>query len=304
VVEAVGPGVTNFEVGDHTVLSFLPTCGQCRFCVEGTSSLCDTSAGVLSGYAPDGTHRVHIGDKGVGTMSYLGTFAEYVVVPTNSCVKIDKAMPLDVAALIGCGVPTGWGSAVYGAQVKPGEVCTVIGTGGVGMNAIQGFRLGGADKLIAIDPVQLKRDQALRFGATHTAASMEEGEELIRELTRGVMADKAVMTAGVVHGEYIQPALQLIRKGGTLVLTGATPVAEETVALRGLDFTMSAKRLQGVLLGGCNPQVDVPKLVSLYMQGKLMLDELITKRYKLSDINQGYTDMREGRNIRGLLVFD
>ena len=303
VVEAVGPGVERLEVGDHCVLSFLPTCGHCRFCVMGSSSLCDTSAGVLSGFAPDGTHRVHARGQGVGTMSYLGTFCEYVVVPVNSCVRIDKAMPLDVAALIGCGVPTGWGSAVYAAEARVGEVAVVIGVGGVGMNAIQGFAYAGASIVVAVDLVEFKREKALEFGATHTAASMEEAEELIRELTHGVMADKAVLTAGVVHGEYIQPALQLIRKGGTLVWTGATPVAETNVTLVGLDLTMSAKRLQGALLGSCNPQNDVPRLVNLYLNGRLKLDELITRRYTLDDINQGYTDMREGRNIRGLIEF-
>jgi NDMA-dependent alcohol dehydrogenase len=304
VIEQVGPGVDRLEVGDHIVLSFLPVCGHCRFCTMGQSSLCDTSAGVLSGFAPDGTHRVHAKGQGVGTMSYLGTFCEYVVVPVNSCVKIDKAMPLDIAALIGCGVPTGWGSAVYGAEARLGEVSVVIGTGGVGMNAVQGFAMAGSEIVVAIDLVEFKREQALNFGATHTAASMEEGEELIRELTRGVMADKAVLTAGVVHGEYIQPALNLIRKGGTLVWTGATPVAETQADVNGLELTMAAKRLQGVLLGSCNPMNDVPKLVDLYLKGDLKLDELITQRYVLDEINQGYTDMREGRNIRGLLTFN
>ena len=303
VIEQLGPGVDRFEVGDHIVLSFLPTCGHCRFCVMGKSSLCDTSAGVLSGFAPDGTHRIHARGQGVGTMSYLGTFCEYVVVPVDSCVRIDKAMPLDMAALIGCGVPTGWGSAVYAADPTPGDVCVVIGTGGVGMNAVQGFAYAGASVVVAVDLIEYRRNRALEFGATHTAASMAEAEELIRELTRGVMADRGVLTAGVVHGEFITPALKLIRKAGRLVWTGATPVSETELELNGLEFTMSAKQLQGTLLGSCNPQNDVPKLVNLYLNGQLKLDELITRRYKLEDVNQGYTDMREGRNIRGLIDF-
>jgi NDMA-dependent alcohol dehydrogenase len=304
VVTEVGEGVQGVEVGDHVVLSFLPSCGHCRMCVEGRSNMCDLGAGVLGGTAPDGTHRIHARGKGVGAMSYLGTFAPYVTVPVDATVKIDKDIPLDKAALIGCGVPTGWGSSVYAADMQLGDTVVVIGVGGVGMNAVQGARHRGAKNIIAVDPNPYKREVAPGFGATHTAASAEEAAELVAGMTNGQGADRVIVTVGVLHGSIVQPAQAMTRRGGVLVLTAAAPVLQRDVELDLFTFAMSGKRIQGSLYGTTNSRTDIPLLADLYRRGELKLDELITRTYKLEDINKAFQDLREGKNIRGVIVYD
>ncbi len=304
VVEAVGPGVTEVEVGDHVVLSFLPSCGHCIPCVAGEQNLCDLGAGVLEGVAPDGTHRIHAQGKGVGAMSFLGTFSPYCVAPLDAVIKIDKAIPLRTAALVGCGVPTGWGSAVYAAQTRIGDTVVVVGIGGVGINAVQGAKHAGANQIVAVDPVAFKREKALEFGATHTSPSLEEAEELVVELTGGRLADRAVFTVGVGDGKLLNGTQALVRKGGVIAFTSAAPADQSEVSLDLFSFAMSNKRLQGTLFGSCDPRNDIPLLLDLYMREKLMLDELITNTYTLEDINQGYADMHAGKNLRGVIVYD
>jgi NDMA-dependent alcohol dehydrogenase len=304
VVEKVGPGVEEIEVGDHVVFSFLPACGKCIPCVAGEQNLCDLGAGVLGGTALDGTHRIHADGKGVGAICFLGTFAEYVVAPLDSVIKIDKAIPLETAALVGCGVPTGWGSAVYAAETRIGDTVVVVGVGGVGMNAVQGAKFAGATQIVAVDPVEVKREQAPRFGATHTVASLEEALPLVEEITNGRLADRSIMTMGVLDGQLLAGMEALTRKGGTMVTTSAAPALAMEVQLNLLNFTMSGKRLQGALFGSCAPRNDVPMLLDLYMRGDLKLDELVTTTYGLDEINQAFADMRAGTNIRGLVVYD
>jgi NDMA-dependent alcohol dehydrogenase len=184
VVEEVGPEVQNLAPGDHVVFGFVPACGVCPSCARGHSSLCDTGALLMLGAQLDGTHRHHAsGGQDLKTMVCLGTFAKHTVVNQASCVKILDHYPLDKACLIGCGVTTGWGSAVYAAEVKPGDDVVVIGIGGLGASAIQGARLAGAERIFAIDPVPFKLEMATKFGATHTAASVEEALQLVPEVT-------------------------------------------------------------------------------------------------------------------------
>jgi NDMA-dependent alcohol dehydrogenase len=304
VVIEVGEGVTDVAVGDHVVLSFLPSCGKCRFCVMGRTNLCNMRAGVMSGLSPDGTKRVFAGDVGIGCMSYLGTFSPYVTAPTASIVKIPKDVPLDRACLIGCGVPTGWGSAVYAAEVQVGETVVVVGNGGVGMSAVQGARMAGARNIIALDIVEFKRDQALRFGATHTAGSWEEAQAHLDDLTFGDGADKVIVTCSVGYGYLLNPSLNLTRAGGTCVFTNMSPVDQRDVELDLFTFSMSGKRLQGTLYGTTNSRNDIPLLADLYKRGTLLLDEMVTRTYKLDDINQAFADMKEGRNIRGVISYE
>lgn len=303
VVTQVGDEVHDLEVGDHVVLSFLPSCGRCRMCVSGRSNMCDLGGGVLGGTAPDGTHRVHARDKGVGCMSYLGTFAPYVTVPLDAAVKIPKDIPLDKAALIGCGVPTGWGSSVYAADMQLGDTVVIVGIGGVGINAVQGAVHKGARNIVAVDPVAFKQEQAQEFGATHAVGSYSDAAAIVEQLTDGQGADRVIITVGVATGDVLQPAQEMTRRGGVMVLTSAAPVMQRDVDFDLFTFAMSGKRLQGSLYGTTNSRNDIPLMAELYRNGALKLDELITRRYSLDDINQAFADMQAGKNLRGLIVY-
>jgi S-(hydroxymethyl)glutathione dehydrogenase/alcohol dehydrogenase len=225
------------------------------------------------------------------------------VVSEASCVKIDPSIPLDRASLVGCGVTTGWGSAVNAADVRAGETVVVVGLGGVGMNALQGARHAGADRIIGVDPLANKRQWAPTFGATHTAASLDEAMALVAELSWGAMADKAILTAGTAEGHLIAPLLSLVKKGGRAVVTALAPMSQVDVQLNLAELTLFRKELVGCIFGNANPRRDIPRLLKLYQDGKLLLDELITKTYQLEDINQGYQDLRQGENIRGVVHF-
>jgi NDMA-dependent alcohol dehydrogenase len=304
IVEQVGPGVTELAPGDHVVTTFVPLCGHCHWCQAGRGNLCDMSAGILSGLAPDGTHRIHSRGLNVGAMAYLGTFSPYICATTASLIKIPDEIPLVPAALVGCGVPTGWGSAVYAADTQIGDTVVIVGTGGVGMNAVQGARMAGAANVVAVDPVDYKRKRAYEFGATHDAASIEEAYDVISELTDGVMAARGVFTAGLANGELINPYVNLMSKGGVCVITSMAPMSQSQITLDLFALSMWEKQLRGTIFGNCNPRVDIPRLLSLYQKGTLLLDELVTKTYPLEDINEAYADMANGKNLRGVIVYD
>lgn len=304
VVTKVGPGVTSLKEGDHVVLGFIPACGRCPSCATGHQNLCDLGATLLTGQAiSDSTNRIQVRGKNASPMCLLGTFSPYVTVHEASAIKIEDDIPLDKAALVGCGVTTGWGSAVYSADVRAGETVVVVGTGGVGMNAVQGARLAGARYVVAIDPVAMKREAAMKLGATHAFASMAEAMEPLNDLTWGRMAEKVIITVGRIHGEDIAAGLALAGKGSTTVVTGMGSMTDIDVKLSLFELTLLEKRLQGAIFGSGNPRADIPKLLRLYQEGQLHLDELITTRYKLEDINQGYADMNAGKNIRGLIEY-
>ena len=237
-------------------------------------------------------------------MCCIGTFGEYTVCSEASCIKIEPDIPLDKAALVGCGVTTGWGSAVYAAGVQQGETVVVIGCGGVGMNAVQGAALSGARYVIAVDPVELKREQAQVFGATHSVASLEEALPLVTDLTWGVGAEKVIATMGVGDGQLVESAMAVCAKGGRVVWTNIAGINETDVKLNLFNMSLMEKQLVGSIFGSANPRRDIPNLLRLYQEGKLKLDELITRTYPLADINVGYQDMRDGKNIRGMVMYD
>ncbi|MCW2716495.1 NDMA-dependent alcohol dehydrogenase [Pseudonocardia sp.] len=302
-VMEIGPGVTDVAVGDPVVMTFLPSCGRCSYCVRGYTSLCDDGAGATLGPQLDGTYRFHARGEDVGQMCLLGTFAKHTVVPVKSVVKIDEGFPLHLAALVGCGVTTGFGSAVRTAELRAGDTAVVIGIGGIGANAVQGAKVAGCRYVVAVDPVEFKREKALELGATHVAASIDEAWSIVSEVTRGQLADAAILTTGVAEGSYLQPALQLVGKKGRVVVTALGHPDEDTASLSLLDLTLYEKQIRGALFGSSNGQHDVPRLLEMYNLGLLKLDELITREYALEEINQGYEDMREGRNIRGLIRY-
>ena len=304
VVTKVGPGVTGLQEGDHVVTAFIPACGQCPPCSRGMQNLCDLGAGLLTGSAiSDGRAWVQARGKKVIPMCLLGTFAPYITVNQASVVRIEPDVPLDIAALVGCGVTTGWGSATKVADVRPGENVVVMGAGGVGMNAVQGASAAGAKRVMVIEPVARKREWAMDLGATHVFESAEEATAKVNELTWGRMADKTIITVGDIQGEDIQTALSLTGKGGRAVVTGMGNAANTDVKLSLFELTLLQKDLQGAIFGGLAPRAAIPELLSLYQEGQLKLDELATTRYSLEDINQGYQDMRDGKNIRGVVVY-
>jgi S-(hydroxymethyl)glutathione dehydrogenase/alcohol dehydrogenase len=304
IVVEVGPGVGTLKAGDHVVASFLPACGRCRWCATGHQNLCDIGAIILTGTQVDGTFRRHARGRDLAAGIGVGTFAQYGTVAEASLVKIDDDVPLSRACLLGCGVMTGWGTAVNTAKVSPGDTVVVIGCGGIGSGAIQGARMAGAEKIVVVDIVETKRDKAFEFGATHFTTSMAEATELVAELTRGVMADSALLTVGLIEGPMIAEALDIVRKGGAVALTALASASDVTPTLPMTWFTVYQKRLLGSLYGESNPRADIPRLLSLYREGRLLLDETVTSEYKLNDINEAYDDMLAGRNIRGVVILD
>ncbi len=305
VVVEVGEGVTSVAPGDHVSASFIPSCGRCRWCASGMQNLCDLGAGaVVPGMITDGTFRHHTLDgQDLGTFAKLGTFAEHMLVSEDSLVRVDPNHDLTAVALVSCGVATGWGSAVHRAGVGAGEIVVVVGIGGIGTNAVQGARMAGAATIVAVDPLDFKREKAQEFGATHTAASMAEALPLVTDLTMGQLADRLVLCPGVVRGEMIAEAMALVRKGGTVVVTGISPMVDTEVSLSLFELAMYNKEIKGSIFGSGNPRADIPYLLKLYEQGQLKLDELVTRTYPLDEVNQGYQDMRDGKNIRGVLTF-
>lgn len=305
VVVEVGPGVTRFAPGDHVVTSFVAVCGQCRWCASGMEYLCDTGSGTLApGMPTDGTFRHHTADgRNLGHVSKIGAFAEHTVVSADSLVKIDPSLPLLPAALLACAVPTGYGSAARRANIRGGDTAVVLGAGGIGSAAIQGARISGAARIVAVDPVAFKRDSAQIFGATHTAATAAEAIELVRDLTRGVMADAVVVAPATIGEADVAAALTLTRKGGTCVLTGLPSPGLKSLAVGLQEFILMNKTLCGSVFGSCNPKSDIPMLATLYESGRLLLDEMITKRYALDEINGAYADLASGELIRGVIDF-
>lgn len=303
IVVDVGPGVDSLRPGDHISASFVPACGRCRYCVTGLTNLCDLGARAFTpGQISDGTHRHHLNGQDLNVLTKLGTFAEHGVIHESSAIKVDDDLPMPAVALVSCGVATGFGSAVHRAEVEPGETVVVVGVGGVGINAVQGARMAGARNVVAVDPVEFKQKSALDLGATHTAGSMADALPLVRELTRGQMADSVILTPGVMYGELLDQALSLTGKGGTCVVTAVAPVTQQRADINLFQLAMWQKEVRGVIFGAGNPRFDIPNLLALYKAGQLKLDELITRTYPLDQINEGYADMRDGKNIRGVIV--
>lgn len=301
VVQAIGEGVTRVSVGDHVTLSWTPDCGECFYCQNNQPNLCETyTEPIWAGVQLDGTSRVTWQGDPVFIYCGLGTFAEYAVVPQQSCVPIRKDVSLEVASLVGCAVATGVGAAMYTADVRAGQSVVVYGAGGVGLNIIQGAKLCGADPIISVDTNTAKMDIAKEFGATHTLMSDDQTIANIRKLTGGRGADHVFESVGLPKLQEI--ALDAARPGGMLTLVGLSPMGSGT-NLPGAVITRTEKTIRGSYYGTVNPRRDFPLFVDLYKAGKLKLDELITRQYSLDQINEAYQDMLTGEVARGIIVF-
>ena len=299
VVEEVGEGVTYVQPGDHVILSFIPSCGQCPYCIAGRPNLCTVgNRAAARGALLDGTTRLRKGKQKVFHMTCTACFAERAVVPESSVVKIREEMPLDRAALIGCGVMTGVGAVINTARVQAGSVVAVIGCGGVGLNVVQGASLSGAAKIIAVDVNGFKLELAQQFGATHVINAAEDPDVVgaIRQLSPGG-ADYAFEVIG--RPETMRQAYDATRRGGMAVVVGLAPAGAEVSIPAGT--LLQEKVLTGSSYGGARPRIDMPMLVDLYMAGKLKLDELISRRYPLDGINDAFQAMRDGEVARSII---
>jgi Zn-dependent alcohol dehydrogenase len=301
VVIENGPAVTGIAPGDHVVLNWAPDCGRCFYCLRGKPSLCETYVGpIWGGTLLDGTTRLSWRGKPVYHWCGLATFAQYAVVPQESVVVVRKDVALDIAALVGCAVATGVGAVFYTSTLKAGESASVIGCGGVGLSTLMGAKLAGADPIIAVDKNPAKLEMAKSFGATH--AILADGELLtnIRALTGGRGADHVFEAVGVPILQEI--ALGAVRPGGTLILSGLSPMGSGT-NLPGAVITRQEKTIKGSYYGSVNARRDFPLLLDLYAAGKLPLDKLISQRYGLTEINQAFEAMLSGTVARGVIVF-
>jgi len=301
VVEGVGEGVTYVQPGDHVILSFIPSCGQCPYCVAGRPNLCTAgNRAAARGTLLDGTTRLRRDGQEVYHMTCTACFAERAVVPESGVIKIREEMPLDRASLIGCGVMTGVGAVINTARVQAGSVVAVIGCGGVGLNVVQGAALAGAAKIIAIDLSDYKLELAQQFGATHAvnAAGDPDVPGAVRRLSPGG-ADYAFEVIG--RPETMRQAYDATRRGGMTVVVGLAPADAELSIPAG--SLMQEKVLTGSSYGGARPRIDMPKLVDLYLAGRLKLDELISRRYPLDGINEAFQALRDGEVARSIIEF-
>lgn len=300
IVEEVAPGVTEVAPGDHVIFSFRPHCGRCFYCSSGRSVLCDGHKSARWGML-DGTNRLRRGDQEIYQMARIGTFAEQVVCPAEMLVPIHHEMPWPQAALVGCAVPTGVGAVTRCAQVEAGASVVVIGCGGVGLNVVQGARLAGAGTIIAVDLLDNKLEFAQEFGATHTVnASTEEVVKRVRALTGGRGADYAFDAIGS-EATTLQ-IIDSIRAGGTAVIVGMA-ATDARAPIAPYFMALQEKTLKGTIYGSVRPNLDFPMLVDLYRDGRLKLDELISRTYSLDEINEGFDALRSGQVARGVVVF-
>lgn len=297
----VGEGVSGLAVGDHVVSNFIYMCGKCRFCSGGRPVLCIEQGKAL--LTPlEGTPRTHdAAGKPLNIFSGCGVMAEYATLSMANVVKIDKAIPLDRAALVGCAVTTGVGAVFNTARVEAGASVVVFGCGGVGLNAIQGAAIAGAGQIVAVDTTESKLAFAKQFGATETLL-IKPGEDPVRTLKKmtGGGPDYAFECVG--NGELTATAYRTIRRGGKAIVVGVAR-GTDTVSIKQPGIVFEEKTLQGSLFGSCVPSIDYPRMLGLYMGGKLKLDELITKRYSVDEAPQAFADLESGKNARGVIVF-
>jgi S-(hydroxymethyl)glutathione dehydrogenase/alcohol dehydrogenase len=301
VVESVGAGVTGFAPGDPVVLTPVPPCGTCYWCVRAEPSLCVNMAGLASNTFPDGSTHLSRGGEVVYRGMNLAAFAEQVLVPATGAVKVGPDVPLDVVCVIGCAVQTGVGAVLNTAKVVEGATVLVQGLGGIGLSVVQGARIAGATRILASDPVADRREMAKRLGATDPIDPMAEDVVARTHELTGVGADYAFEAAG--RAALVESGLAAVRNGGTVVAVGAPPVDQGVTIAPAAAFTISEKKLLGCTLGSANSLREIPRLVGLWQQGRLDLEALLTHRRPLEEINEALDDLRASRGIRTVLSF-
>lgn len=297
IVEAVGADVDSVRLGDHVVLLFAPACGRCRYCDTGRPHLCEMRSRVR-GKMPDGTTRLHLRGEDLHHFTCVSSWAEHAVVPASGVLPISRDVPFAVGALLGCAVTTGVGAVVNTARVTPGSSVAVFGAGGVGINVIQGARIAGAAMIIGVDMLDHRLHAARRFGATHTInAAREDAVKAIRDLTAGG-ADYAFEVIG--RSATVRQAVECLARGGTAVAVGIPP-AQEELSVPGLAFILNEKTLRACFYGSARLRSDIPRLLTLYHAGRLLLDELVTATFPLERVNDAVAALDRGDGIRTVL---
>ncbi|OFV84310.1 MAG: hypothetical protein A2W26_02690 [Acidobacteria bacterium RBG_16_64_8] len=297
-VDEVGKDVTSVKPGDAVVVSLLESCGRCFYCAAGRPYFCETKVT----YDVEGTLKNQKGED-VIQKARVGGFAEYVLVHQSQVVKVTDDFPLDLACLLACGVTTGFGAVVNRARVTPLSSVAIIGTGGVGVNAVQGAALSGANPIIAVDVLEAKLERAREFGATHCVnANKTDAVVAVKELTGGRGVDHAFVTVG--SSAALQQAFSMLDKCGTAVMVGLPPITDPQMSLPAADLALTEKTLTGAFMGSARLSVDVPDLIALYEAGRYKLDELITGRYPLDRINEAIESSAAGEALRNVIVFE
>ncbi len=302
VVADVGPGVTSVKAGDHVLPLWRLSCGDCEYCTGGRPALCAAGSQVrMTGRLLDGTTRFSLGGREVKHFAGVSSFSEYSVVPERAVLKIPSDLPLDRAALVGCAVITGVGAVINCAKVKPGSSVAVFGTGGVGLNVVQGAALAGAERIIAVDLLDGKLQFARQFGATHTVnARSGDPVQQIRELMGGRGVDYAFEVIGLPA--TMRQAFDVLSKRGMCVVVGVSPFTAE-VSVPVMSLVYEERVLTGSVYGSSRPRLDIPKLFDLYRAGRLKLDELLTRTYPFAEINEAYAALERGEVARSVVTF-
>jgi NDMA-dependent alcohol dehydrogenase len=303
VVDRVGKNVTRVKEGDKVVMAFIPSCGHCQPCIKGQGQLCDSGANIMSGMRNDGSYRIHDKKgKKIDQFAFLGAFSEYVTIPEDGCIPVDPSFDLTKIAVVGCRVPTGWGAVVNTGQAKHAGTGMVVGLGGVGINAVQGFKSVNTTVIIGVDINPNKKKWAMEWGCTHFIdASSQDVVAEVMKIT-GIGVDVAIDAMG--HPDIVNWCEQSIHKNGTCVWVGIPSVNQMTYPLHVYADVLMQKNFKGCLYGGMSPQEAIPQLLDMYKAGNLKLDQLITKHYRLDQINEAYSDMLAGKNICGCIRMD
>jgi S-(hydroxymethyl)glutathione dehydrogenase/alcohol dehydrogenase len=298
IVAAIGAAVRHVAVGDHVIACLSVFCGTCEYCIAGRPNLCDGASTVRR---PDEPPRLANGGEPVAQFANLGAFAERMLVHENALVPIRRDVPLDRAALIGCGVTTGLGAVFNRARVRAGETAVVIGCGGIGLSVVQGCRIAGAARIVAVDTAAWKLELASRLGATDVVdAAQGNPVPRVVEMTAGGVdyAFEAIGTPATVR-----QAVRMTRKGGTIVMLGVVPVGTN-VELPGADIVLREKTILGCMMGSNRFRIDIPRYLELYRSGQLRLDEMISARLPLAAVNDAFAAMRQGTAARSVIVFE
>ncbi len=302
IVADVGAGVISVRPGDHVIPLWRLSCGECEYCTGGRPALCAAGTEIRwTGRLLDGTSRFELDGREIKHFAGVSSFSNYTVVPEKSVLKIPDDLPLDRAALLGCAVITGWGAVVNAAQVRPGRTVAVFGTGGVGINVVQGAVLAGAEKIIAVDLLESRLEHAKNFGATHVVnPTAGDPVEQIRDLTGGRGVDYAFEVVGLPV--TMRQAYDCLAKRGVAMVVGITPTTAE-VTIPSLSLVYDERVLTGSLYGSAAPKTDIPRMIDLYRAGSLKLDELLSRSYPIEEINQAYDALQSGETLRSVVTF-